>query len=147
MRELSKLKSGQDPIWMTQKPKGKVKVFKIQKNFKGVHDLASPLETCAFGAHVRNRSVFILDQRLLVLSETKLMKQSFYIKKEFFKTKIIQMGRKNLMDYHLYKPYLVRQLLKRISQFFLLWKGVEQQWQKRELYQRNFTLLSTKINN
>ena len=72
MRELSKLKSGQDPIWMTQKPKGKVKVFKIQKNFKGVHDLGSPIETCAFGAHVRNRSVFILDPRLLVLLETKL---------------------------------------------------------------------------
>ena len=72
MRELSKLKSGQDPIWMTQKPKGKVKVFKIQKNFKGVHDLGSPIETCAFGAQVRNRSVFILDPRLLVLLETKL---------------------------------------------------------------------------
>ena len=32
------------------------------------------------------------------------------------------MGRKNLMDYNLYKPYLVRQLLKRISQFFFALK-------------------------
>ena len=57
------------------------------------------------------------------------------------------MGRKNSMHYNLYKPYLLNQLLKRISQVFLLSKGVEQQWQKRELNQRNFTLLSTKINN
>ena len=71
----------------------------------------------------------------------------FILKKEFFKRKIIQMGRKNLMDYNLYKSYLVKQLLKRISQVFLLWKGVEQQWQKKELNQRNFTLLSTKTNN
>ena len=79
---------------MTQKPKGKVKVFKIQKNFKGVHDLGSPLETCAFVAHVRNRSVFILDQRLLVLSETKLMKQSFYIKKRILQNKNYSNGQK-----------------------------------------------------
>ena len=94
MRKLSKLKSSQYPVWMTQKPKGKVKVFKIQKNFKGVHDLGSPLETCAFGAHVRNRSVFILDQRLLVLSETKLMKQSFYIKKRILQNKNYSNGQK-----------------------------------------------------
>ena len=44
---------------MTQKTKGKVEVFKIQKNFKGEHDLGSPLETCAFGAQVRNPAISI----------------------------------------------------------------------------------------
>ena len=80
---------------MTQKPKGKVKVFKIQKNFKGVYDLGSPLETCAFGAHVRNRSVFILDPRLWVLSETKLNEiQPFYIKKGIIQKKDYSNGQK-----------------------------------------------------
>ena len=80
---------------MTQKPKGKVKVFKIQKNFKGVYDLGSPLETCAFGAHVRNQSVFILDPRLWVLSETKLNEiQPFYIKKGIIQKKDYSNGQK-----------------------------------------------------
>lgn len=80
------------------------------------------------------RPVFILDPRLLVLSEKKLNEiQPFYVKKEFFKRKIIQMGRKNLMDYNLYKPHLVKQLLKGKSQVFCFEKAWNSNGRKENL--------------
>ena len=63
--KLSNLISGQYPVWMTQKPR-KTEFGEIKsKNFsKGEHSLDPPLEACAFGARLGNRSVFILDPRL-----------------------------------------------------------------------------------
>ena len=52
--------SGQDPIWMTRKPrKGDLREFKAQ-NFPG-----SAQEACAFGARLGNQSVFTPDPRLV----------------------------------------------------------------------------------
>ena len=52
--------SGQDPVWMTRKPrKGDLREFKAQK-FPG-----SAQEACAFGARLGNQSVFTPDPRLV----------------------------------------------------------------------------------
>ena len=52
--------SGQDPVWMTRKPrKGDLREFKAQK-FPG-----SAQEACAFCARLGNQSVFTPDPRLV----------------------------------------------------------------------------------
>ena len=62
---LSRLESGQYPVWMTMKSrKGDFKEWKSKK-FPGGARLRTPLEACAFGARLGNRSVFILDPRLV----------------------------------------------------------------------------------
>ena len=49
---------------MIQKPgKGEFRELK-SKNFEGGSMPPGPLEICAFGTSLANRSVFILDQRL-----------------------------------------------------------------------------------
>ena len=59
-------KSGQYPVWMTQKPrKGDFRKLKSKK----FHCGASPgplLEACALDARLQNRSVFILDPRMSI---------------------------------------------------------------------------------
>ena len=69
--KLSKVKSGQYPVWMTQKPrKGDFGELKSKKFPKGEHapdplpPFPPPLEACTFGALLGNRSVSILDPRL-----------------------------------------------------------------------------------
>ena len=62
------LKSGQYPVWMTQKPrKGDFEQFKSKTFPKEEHAL-DPLEACTFGAHLENPSVCILDMRLKSMS-------------------------------------------------------------------------------
>ena len=64
IKTLSRLESGQYPVWMTMKSrKGDFKEWKSKK-FPGGARLRTPLEACAFGARLGNRSVFILDPRL-----------------------------------------------------------------------------------
>ena len=60
----STLKSGQYPVWMTRKPRKGNSGVKIQKNLLGEPVPRTLLESCAFGARLGNRSVFILDPRL-----------------------------------------------------------------------------------
>ena len=67
---LSRLESGQYPVWMTMKSrKGDFKEWKSKK-FPGGARLRTPLEACAFGARLGNRSVFILDPRLFSLGSS-----------------------------------------------------------------------------
>ena len=64
IKTLSRLESGQYPVWMTMKSrKGDFKEWKSKK-FPGGARLRTPMEACAFGARLGNRSVFILDPPL-----------------------------------------------------------------------------------
>ena len=69
---LSKLKSDQYPVRMTQKPrKGDFGKLKSKKFLKGEH-ARIPLEACIFGAHLGNCSVSVLDLHLNPTSQQTL---------------------------------------------------------------------------
>ena len=69
---LSKLKSSQYPVQMTQKPrKGDFGELKPKNFLKGSMPQI-PLEACVFGAHLGNHSVAILDLRLNPTSQQTL---------------------------------------------------------------------------
>ena len=57
--------TNQYPVWMTQKPrKGDFRGLKSKKP-PGEACPRTPLKACAFGAHLGNRSVLLLDPRLV----------------------------------------------------------------------------------
>ena len=81
-KKLSKLKSGQYPVWMTQKPKkGDFRELK-SKTFPGKCPRI-PLEACSFAARLGNRSVFLLDPRLAIYSLVKINLHFFLLSQNF----------------------------------------------------------------
>ena len=63
IKTLSTLKSGQYPVWMTRKPRKGDLRSKNPKKFPGWAHPSTLLESCAFGARLGNRLVFILEIR------------------------------------------------------------------------------------
>ena len=79
IKTLSGLESGQYPVWMTRKSrKGDFKEWK-SKTFPGRARLRTPLEPCAFSARLGNRSVFILDPRLVTVVRFALICDKFLV--------------------------------------------------------------------
>ena len=64
------------PVQVTQKPRKRDFWQLKSKNFPGEACLSTPLEACAFGACLGNRSVFILDQRLNISLRVGQLKSS-----------------------------------------------------------------------
>ena len=67
--------TNQYPVWMTQRPrKGDFRSLKSKKAQREACP-RTPLKACAFGAHLGNRSVFLLDLRLKLIELWKALRR------------------------------------------------------------------------